>query len=178
MRICVYGAASEAIDNKYKIEIEELAKQLALAGHNLIFGGGGSGLMGAAARGFTKGNGSVLGVIPSFISDYEPIYSQCTELIRTQTMDERKKVMEYNADAFLIVPGGIGTFDEFFQILTLKSLNRNNRPIILYNAYGFYDVLDAYIKQCTALNFISPKVLALYKICNNLEDVTIALQGE
>ncbi len=178
MRICVYGAASESIDSKYIEEVEQLSKELACTGHNLIFGGGGTGLMGAAARGFTKGNASVLGIIPCFMSSVEPIYDQCTELIKTQTMDERKKIMEVNADAFLIVPGGIGTFDEFFQILTLKKLHRTTCPIILYNAFGFYNVLDAYIKQCMALNFIPKEVLTMYDICNNSKEVIERLKVE
>lgn len=176
MRICIYGAASQTIDQKFIDNVELLGESLANAGHGLIFGGGATGLMGAAARGFTKGNGDILGIVPVYISDFEPVYEDCTELIKTRTMAERKNIMEDNADVFLIVPGGIGTFDEFFQCLTLRQLDRHNRPIILYNAYNFYDPLDMFIVNCVEKHFVSKRVLDLYVVCDTIEEVMDALR--
>ena len=90
----------------------------------LIIGGGASGLMGAAARGTKKGGGSILGVIPKFFEEetIEAIYDECDEMLTPDTMRERKQLMEDNADAFIITPGGIGTFEEFFQVFTAKQL--------------------------------------------------------
>ena len=133
MNITLYGAASEKIDRIYMTRVEELGKALAEKGHALVFGAGSTGLMGAAARGFAAGNGKIVGVTPHFMHELEPICDFCTELIQTETMADRKDIMEEKADAFIIVPGGIGTFDEFFQILTLKALGRHSKPIILYN---------------------------------------------
>ena len=176
MRICIYGAASQKIDEKYMKDLEKLGTALAKAGHSLIFGGGGSGMMGAAARGFTEGSGAVLGVIPYFIGDFEPVYDKCTYIIKTETMAERKQIMEDNADAFLIAPGGIGTFDEFFQCLTLKQLDRHNHPIILYNAFGYFDPLNDYIHSCIEKKFISQRTTSLYAVCNSIQDVMKALE--
>ena len=135
MRICVYGAASPIIDPEYIRLVEIMGEKMAKRGHSLVFGGGGNGLMGAAARGVKKGGGHILGVIPKFFDDekIEAVYSECDELIEPDTMRERKQIMEDNAEAFIIVPGGIGTFEEFFEILTLKQLCRHNKPIAIYN---------------------------------------------
>ena len=111
MRICLYGAASPTIDPAHIRATEELGRELARRGHSLVFGGGGHGLMGAAARGIHEAGGHVLGVIPRFFAenDIESASDLCDEIIETDTMRQRKQVMEENADAFLMVPGGIGT---------------------------------------------------------------------
>ena len=139
MNITLYGAASDRIDRVYIERVEELGRAMARRGHTMVFGGGSMGLMGAAARGMSAENGRIIGVAPHFMHTLEPLYDYCTELIHTETMADRKDIMEEKADAFIIVPGGIGTFDEFFQILTLKVLGRHKKPIILYNINGFWD---------------------------------------
>ena len=128
MNICMYGSASNDIDRIYIEKTEELSKKLAARGHSLVFGGGAHGLMGAAARGVKKGGGSILGVIPKFFENetIEAIYDKCDELLTPDTMRERKQLMEDNSDAFIITPGGIGTYEEFFEILTSKQLCRHN----------------------------------------------------
>ena len=144
MRICVYGAASPNIDEQYITATETLGEALAKRGHNLVFGGGGNGLMGAAARGFKKGGADIIGVIPDFFRNeaIEAIYDCCDRLIEPKTMRERKQIMEDNADAFIVVPGGIGTYEEFFEILTSKQLCRHNKPIGIYNIDGYYDEMS------------------------------------
>ena len=119
MRICVYGAASPTIDPDYIRLTEIMGEELAKRGHSLVFGGGASGLMGAAARGVKKGGGAILGVIPKFFEaeNIEAVYDECDEMLTPDTMRERKQLMEDNADAFIITPGGIGTYEEFFEIL-------------------------------------------------------------
>ena len=135
MRICIYGAASPTIDAEYTEKVELLGEKLAKRGHSLVFGGGANGLMGAAARGIKKQGGHIIGVIPKFFGEesVEAIFEECDELITPDTMRERKQIMEDNSDAFIVVPGGIGTFEEFFEILTLKQLCRHNKPIAIYN---------------------------------------------
>ena len=119
MKICIFGAASNRIDKVYIESVESFSKELAQRGHSLVFGAGKDGVMGAAARGFTEGKGKLYGVIPKFFNDFdiEVKYDKCTELIYTENMRERKAKMEELADAFLIAPGGIGTFEEFFEVL-------------------------------------------------------------
>ena len=164
MRICIYGAASPTIDPEYIKKTEQLGRELARRGHSLVFGGGGHGLMGAAARGVRECGGHILGVIPKFFDEenIEAIFDQCDELIMPNTMRERKQIMEDNADAFIIVPGGIGTFEEFFEILTLKQLCRHDKPIAIYNIMGYYNELSEVLEQSMKKNFIRENCRDLY----------------
>lgn len=173
MRICVYGAASPTIDEKYIKAVEAMGEELAKRGHSLVFGGGGNGLMGAAARGFKKGNAHIIGVIPKFFDDekVEAICDFCNELIMPETMRERKQIMEDNADAFIVVPGGIGTYEEFFEILTLKQLCRHTKPIALYNIFGFYNELNATMLSAMDKEFIKDNCKELYFISDDLEKI-------
>ncbi len=173
MRICVYGAASPTIDREYFEKVEELGKEMASREHSLVFGGGGNGLMGAAARGVHSAGGSILGVIPRFFGEenIEAICDFCDELIEPETMRERKKIMEDNADAFIVVPGGIGTFEEFFEILTLKQLCRHNKPIAIYNLLGYYDELSVMMEQAVKKGFIRENCKELYEITDDLNEL-------
>lgn len=179
MRICLYGAASFSIDNKYIEKVEELGLQMTKRGHSLVFGGGANGLMGAAARGVKKGNGYILGVIPTFFDDekIEGVYPECNKLIETKTMRERKQIMEDNADAFIVTPGGVGTFEEFFEILTSKQLCRHNKPIVLYNIDNYYGELAVMMKAAVEKKFIRRGCLNLYKVTDNLEELFAYLEG-
>lgn len=169
MRICIYGSASEKIDPLFIKQVENLGEELARRGHSLVFGGGANGLMGAAARGVHTAGGEILGVIPEFFKEeiVEVIYTECDRLIYTKTMRERKQLMEDNADAFIIVPGGIGTFEEFFEILTLKQLCRHSKPIAIYNLNGYYNELETMMKASVDKGFIRKLCSKLYKVTNN-----------
>ncbi len=173
MTICVYGAASSEIDEKYIRSIEDMAFELAKKGHNLVFGAGGQGLMGAAARGFKKGGAKITGVIPKFFkeADVEAIFEECDELVFTETMRERKAEMEARADAFVIAPGGIGTFEEFFEILTLKQLGRHNKKIAVYNICGYYDSMENLMENAIAQCFVKEKCKEIYKIVDNYDEL-------
>ena len=120
MKICVFGASSAHIDDKYIQVVEKLGEEMAKRGHSLVFGCGGTGLMGAAARGVKRGGGYIHGVVPTFFKQngVEILFDECDKVTYTQTMRERKAIMEDDADAFIIVPGGVGTFEEFFEIVT------------------------------------------------------------
>ena len=165
LTICMYGAASDNIDSIYITETEKLGEEIAQHHHGLIYGGGASGLMGACARGAARYGGTIIGVVPGFMNEMEPINRNCTEIIHTETMGERKQVMEDNADAFIIVPGGIGTLDEFFQILTLTELKRKSAPIVLYNINGFYDDLISFIDFGIKKGFIRENVRNICQVC-------------
>ena len=173
MKICVFGAASPTIDPRYIEEVEKLGREMAKRGHSLVFGGGGNGLMGAAARGVRDGGGEIVGVIPKFFDNesIEAICDFCTELVYTETMRERKQVMEDRCDAFIVVPGGIGTFEEFFEVLTLKQLCRHNKPIAVYNILGYYNELNETMKSAMAKNFIRENCSDLYLITDSPEEV-------
>lgn len=173
MRICVYGAASPTIDPEYKEKVEQMGKEMVARGHSLVFGGGGHGLMGAAARGVRSAGGYIFGVIPKFFKEeeIEAIFDECDELHQPDTMRERKQMMEDNADAFMIVPGGIGTFEEFFEILTLKQLCRHNKPIAIYNLKGYYNELLHAIEKATEKNFIRGGCLDLFCVSEDLNEL-------
>jgi len=173
MRICVYGAASPTIDPEYMELVEQMGKEMVSRGHSLVFGGGGNGLMGAAARGVRSAGGHILGVIPKFFDkeNVEAICDFCDELIQPNTMRERKQIMEDNADAFIVVPGGIGTFEEFFEILTLKQLCRHNKPIAIYNLKGYYDDINHAMEQAMKKNFIRDNCKELYFTTDNLSEL-------
>jgi len=169
MRICLYGAASPTIDPAYIQATEIFGRELARRGHSLVFGGGGQGLMGAAARGIHDGGGHILGIIPRFFAedDIEATSSLCNQVIETDTMRQRKQLMEENADAFLMVPGGIGTYEEFFEILTAKQLCRHNKPIAIYNILGYYEPLNRLMEEGIRQGFIRQSVTELYTISDD-----------
>lgn len=179
MRICVYGAASPTIDPEFIKKVEEMGREMVKRGHSLVFGGGGNGLMGAAARGVRDGGGHILGVIPSFFADeqIEAVCDFCDKLIEPHTMRERKQIMEDNADAFIVVPGGIGTFEEFFEILTSKQLCRHNKPIALYNLQGYYTELSVMMEQAVQKEFVREDCLELYKVTDDLDEMFAYLEA-
>ena len=169
MKICVYGASSNAIDPAYLAAGEALGRAMAARNHGLVFGGGAQGMMGAAARGMTAGGGEILGVAPSFFNVDGVLYEKCTEFIYTETMRQRKQLMEEHADAFVMTPGGIGTFEEFFEILTLKQLGRHHKPIAVLNVNGYYDAMADMLKTAVEQNFMKPACLELYGIFSDAE---------
>ncbi len=169
MKICVYGASSNEIDGVYIQAGEQLGEEMAARGHELVFGAGGSGMMGAAARGMTKGKGRMTGIVPSFFNVDGVLYDKCDELIYTETMRERKQLMETSSDAFIMTAGGIGTFEEFFEILTLKQLDRHNKPIVILNTNGYYGRMFDMLDYTVAENFAKEKTKELYFVTDDIE---------
>lgn len=180
MNICVFGAASSEIDDKYIKAVELMGETLAKSGHNLVFGAGGQGLMGAAARGFKKGNAKITGIIPEFFkeADIEAIYEECAELIYTESMRERKAKMEELADAFIIVPGGIGTFEELFEVLTLKQLGRHKKAIVIYNVDGYYDSMESMLDHSIEEHFVRENCKMLYSVFADLQSMIDYLEAD
>ena len=162
MNICVYGAASDEIADVFKTAGEDLGEAMARRGHSLIFGGGASGLMGAVARGAARGGGRIVSIAPSFFDIDGVLYPECDEYIFTDTMRERKQKMEDLSGGFIISPGGIGTFDEFFEIFTLRQLGRHHKPIAILNTDGYYDRLIAMLRHTAALNFMDSRNFELF----------------
>jgi len=173
MKICIFGAASNEIDKSYIDAVEKLGEIMAKRGHELVFGAGGHGLMGAAARGVYKCGGKIYGVIPEFFREerIEEIFGDCDELIYTQTMSERKAKMEDLADAFIIVPGGMGTFEEFFEVLTLKQLGRHVKPIAIYDINGYYTRLEEFMEYAMEERFIRDNCKLIYGYSDDVEKI-------
>ena len=129
--------------------------------------------MGAAARGVRRGGGYIHGVVPTFFKQngVEILFDECDKVTYTQTMRERKAIMEDDADAFIIVPGGVGTFEEFFEIVTLKQLNRHDKAIAVLNIENYYDELEVFMRTACERKFITKTCLTLYKVFGDIEDV-------
>lgn len=176
MNICVYCASREKIDKSYLAAGEELGRMLAQNNHTLVFGAGKYGIMGAVARGAYEKGGGIIGVVPRFFDEFDVIFTDC-ELIRTETMRQRKQLMEDKSDAFIMMPGGIGTLEEFFEILTLKQLRRHKKPIAVYNVNHYYDsmikMLDVAVENgfltadCKKLMLVTEDPGEIFEYFNN-----------
>ena len=178
MKICLFGASSSITGESYIKKVEELGEVLAKRGHELIFGAGGAGLMGAAARGFKAGGGKVTGIVPSFfLSEVQAtLFADCDETIYTKTMAERKTLMEDKADAFITVPGGIGTMEEFFETLTLKQLGRHAKAIVIYNVNGYFDKLIEMLETSVEEGFLNKYCLRFVEITDDPEEAAMYLE--
>lgn len=176
MKICLYGASSNDIPNIYIETVEKLGEIMAKRGHSLVFGGGANGLMGAAARGVTKGGGITLGIAPSFFN-VDGILYDCSQMIYTETMRERKQIMEDNADAFVCTPGGVGTLDELFEIITLKQLARHKKPIAIFNIDGYYNGLKSMLENAVAQGFMTESSLGIAPFFETIEELLDYLEN-
>ena len=171
MKICVYGASSDNIDKIYFDEVFKLGVEIAKSKHTLVFGGGTHGLMGAAAKGVQSENGNIIGVSPKFFDYDDILLKNCTEFIYTETMSQRKDILEEMSDAFIMVPGGIGTYDEFFEIVTLKQLSVYNKPIVIFNVNGYYNTLLKFMDETAQKGFMSKSCLNTYQIFDDAKSI-------
>ena len=178
MNICVYGASSNDISNAYIKAGEQLGELMAQRGHTLVFGGGANGMMGAVARGAYAFGGRIIGVAPEFFNVDGELFDGCHEMIGTATMRERKRVMEELADAFVVTPGGIGTFDEFFEILTLKNLGLHNKPVVLLNTLGYFDSMISMLENAAAEGFASGRIMTMFEVKHDPQAVLECLDND
>lgn len=171
MNICVYGASSNTIDNSYIEANLALGRLIAKQGHTVVFGGGACGMMGAVARGARSEGGDVLGISPAFFKVDGSLYDECTDFIYTETMRERKQLLEDRSDGFVISPGGVGTLDEFFEIFTLRQLSKHKKPIVIFNVNHYYDLLIKFLNECIEQNFMSERNRELFYVTDKQQDV-------
>ena len=179
MKICLYGAGSTQIKSKYLDESYKLGEEIAKRGHSLVFGGGSTGVMGAVSKGAIDNKGKVLGIAPEWMEEYEGMCKDCDEFIYTKSMDERKSLFLKHSDAFIIAPGGIGTLDEFFEIIVLRKLNRHDKKIIVFNMFGYYDPMFEMIDFMIAEGFMKEEIdKNTFKIADSIEKVFKLLEKE
>lgn len=171
MNICVYSSSSEKLHDKYYDAASEIGKKMAQRGDTLVFGAGMVGTMGAMARAVKSGNGKIIGVIPKVLNKKGIVYEFCDELYETPDMRSRKKLLEENADAFVALPGGFGTFEELLEIITGKQLGYHDKPIVIFNLDGYYDALLEQFEQCYEQNFTKKIFSELYFIANNIDAI-------
>lgn len=162
--ICVFCGASDGADTAYGHAAEEVGTLLAGANLRLVYGAGDVGLMGRVARSCQNNGGNTFGVIPEHLLDLEIGKSDLTTYIVTETMHERKKVMLMNADAVLLLPGGAGSLDEFFETLTWRQLGLHDKPIVVLNTNGYWDPLIAVLDHVVAQGFAKESLKSFFQI--------------
>ena len=170
MNICIYGASSRKLAQEYYDAAEALGALMAQQGHTLVFGGGQEGIMGAVARGAHAHGGKIIGIAPRFFDQPGILFADCTEFIYTDTMRERKALMEEHSEAFIVLPGGIGTYEEFFEMLTLKQLGRHNKPMVMLNTRGYYGPMAAMLQNTVDEGFMSADCMDLFGVCDSPGD--------
>lgn len=177
MNVCIFGASSATLDEVFYADAQRLGEKLAANGHTLVFGGGREGLMGAVARGAAAKGGKIIGIAPRFFDEPGILYEGCTEMIFTDTMRERKQLMEEKSDACIVLPGGVGTYEELFEILTLKQLGKTHRAIIFLNTDAYYAPLMALLEHTAERRFMSKKCLGLFGVAESPEAAIKALES-
>ncbi len=174
--VCVYCGSSAQVDESFKAAATKLGNIIAGQGLKLVYGGGRVGLMGLVSDAVIKAGGSVTGIIPGHIADKEVAHTELTELHVVKTMHERKQMMVDQADAFLILPGGLGTMDEFFEIFTWWQLGLHGKPIIIVNVDGYWTKLLDLIDHIISENFARPADREYLCVVDRVEDVLDALE--
>jgi uncharacterized protein (TIGR00730 family) len=169
--ICVYCGSSDKGRASHREATLALGETLARNNVRLVYGGGHVGLMGAVADAALNAGGEVTGIIPQFLKDMEVGHGGCTELIVTETMHDRKQQMAALSDAFVILPGGLGTLDETFEILTWRQLGLHDKPIILVNIDDYWSPLLALINNQISENYVRAEHQRLYEVVDNVADV-------
>lgn len=174
--LCVYCGASSNVSDIYKKATYAFGKMAAEQGWRIVYGGGHVGLMGIVADAAMEAGGEVIGYIPKHLEDIEVGHHQITELHIVSTMHERKEKMAQNADAFVILPGGYGTLEEFFEVLTWKQIGLHDRPIIIYNVDDYWQKLHDLLNFMNGEGFIHSTLLQLYDIFDDLDTVFAKLK--
>lgn len=172
--VCVFCGSASGRDPRHAEDAAALGRALACAGVTLVYGGGGVGLMGVAARAALEAGGRVVGVIPRFLQTPELALAEA-ELVPVDTMHARKAEMFARADGFVVLPGGIGTLEEAVELLSWARLNLHRKPVVFLNAGGYWTPLFALIDHTIAEGFTPAAFRALWREVDRVEDVLPAL---
>jgi uncharacterized protein (TIGR00730 family) len=174
--ICVFCGSSHKVHPKYIEATAAVGAALGKRGFRIIYGGGNVGLMGTLANAALAEGAEVIGIIPEHIRVREIQHTGLTKLHVVDTMQTRKRMMEREADAFVILPGGFGTLDEAFEIMTDKQLGLHNKPIVIYNQDGFWDPLQALVDSLIREGFAPREDFLLYKTVTEIDDIFAAFE--
>ena len=177
-RLCVYCGSSGAVDARYREAAKELGSRLAAAGIELVYGGGRVGLMGALANAVLSADGTVTGIIPRRLLDAEVAHTGVSELIVADSMHDRKRLMAEKADAFAVLPGGIGTLDEFFEIVSWKQLSLHDKPILLVDIGDYWAPLRALLDHIVVNGFARPQTRGFVQVVPSVSALMAALSKE
>jgi uncharacterized protein (TIGR00730 family) len=173
--VCVYCASSNAADPLFLAQAEAFGAILAREGVRLVYGGGGIGLMGASARGAYQAGGKVLGIMPAFLTNREMLFDE-VETIIVQSMHERKQIMFDEADAFAILPGGIGTLEEIVELMSWRRLDLHNKPMVFLSPGGFWDPLFTLIDHTIEQNLTPAWFRGAWRSVTTPEEVLPAMR--
>jgi len=168
--VCVFCGARAGNDPAYMQAAQTLGQELAARDWRLVYGAGDVGIMGEVARATQDAGGKVFGVIPVHLMRAEVAKQDLNTFVITEDMHERKKVMVMNSDAFIVLPGGAGSLDEFFEVLTWRQLGLHNKPIVLLNIKGYWDPLLALVRHIVDQGFAGEDVWKSIAIANSPQD--------
>ncbi len=175
--VCVFCGSRAGLDPAFMAVATELGTALAQSKMRLVYGAGDVGLMGAVARAAQDNGGETFGVIPGHLENREVGKSDLTSYVVTETMHERKKVMFMNCDAVVTLPGGAGSLDEFFEVLTWAQLGLHEKPIYLLNTADYWTPLTGLLDHIIAQDFASPSLKALYSTAPDVPSLMEALRA-
>lgn len=160
--ICVFCGSSQSVEDRYKKAAAELGREMGKRGIDLVYGGASIGLMGCVARGAYEERGKVIGVLPEFFGAKDIGYLNADELIVAKDMRERKAKMGERSDAFIVLPGGIGTLEEAMEILSMRQLKLSGKPLVFVNTDGFYDKLNETFSSMIEKKFAKENIREMF----------------
>jgi len=175
--ICVFCASSEQIDARYILLAEQLGARLAKGGHTLVSGGARVSMMGAVARAARAGGARTVGVMPQALIDIEVGDGDSDELIVVDTMRERKRIMDERADAFVALPGGLGTFEELFEVWTAGTIGIHSKPVFVLDPDGFYRPLWTYLDSLVDTGFVRAAALDYVRRVSTVDELFAAIES-
>lgn len=170
-RLCVYCGAAGAVDETYRGAARALGSLLAAAGIELVYGGARVGLMGLLADAALAGGGRVIGIVPIHLRDRELAHGGASQLVLVDSMHGRKQRMFELADAFAVLPGGLGTLDEAFEIITWKQLGLHDKPIVVIDVGGYWAPLARLVEHVVAAGFAEPSTRNLFAVVPRIEEL-------
>jgi uncharacterized protein (TIGR00730 family) len=177
MQVCVYCASSGQIHPEYFEATAKLAKDFAINGVSVVFGGGSSGLMGQLADSIIENGGTIKGIMPEFMNEVEWGHRGVSDFVYTQTMHERKSKFLEGTDALVALPGGTGTYEELFEAITLKKLGQFTKPIIILNTRGYYEPFRQLMEHAVREKFMSEDHHEIWQIVDEPEAVLAAIEN-
>lgn len=169
--VCVFCGSHLGNNPEFATAVEELGEKLGSHNKTLIYGGGRIGLMGLLADSALSTGGQVIGVIPEFLRKKEVGHQGISQLIEVETMHERKAKMADLADVFLVLPGGFGTLDETFEIITWRQLNLHEKPVVFFNIKNYFDDLFNFLNKATQSGYIAADDLKMFHVVNSTEEL-------
>jgi uncharacterized protein (TIGR00730 family) len=175
LRLCIFCGSNTGNNQRFKDSASELARAVVHAGYGVVYGGGRVGLMGIAADAALAAGGDVIGVIPRVLATAEVAHDGVSTLHVVESMHERKALMADLSDAFVALPGGFGTMDEFHEIVTWRQLRIHDKPIFLFNEDGYYDALIALYERMAGEGFLAPRNRGLFTVVRSIDELIAAL---